>query len=173
MSSHRNVTPKPAILIDFTQSSGKIGGVSGIMAKLSKEKRINQELERLNNFFDQVDENQKAMATPLLQNASFMKVTLEDLQEIINKEGVTDEYQNGANQHGIKQSAVLQSYNALIKNYAGIMKTLSQLVPPAERKTLIQRIQERNREEETPEERQARIQRDTQNLLEKCRELHH
>lgn len=67
---------------------------------------------------------------PLLQNAAFMKVTLEDLQEKINAEGVTDEYQNGANQKGIKQSATLQSYNSLIKNYASVMKSLSQLLPP-------------------------------------------
>lgn len=59
-----------------------------------------------------------------------MKVTLEDLQEKINSEGVTDEYQNGANQKGIKQSATLQSYNSLIKNYASVMKSLSQLLPP-------------------------------------------
>lgn len=76
------------------------------------------------------------MALPLLQNASFMKVTLEDLQEIINEEGVTDVYQNGANQHGKKQSATLQSYNSLIKNYANVIKTLSQLVPPAKKESL-------------------------------------
>ena len=50
-----------------------------------------------------------------------MKVTLEDLQEAINENGVTEEYQNGANQRGIKQSATLQSYNALIKNYASVI----------------------------------------------------
>ena len=103
---------------------------------LSKEARINKELKRLINFFEEVDENQKAMALPLLQNAAFMKVTLEDLQEIINNEGVTDVYQNGANQHGKKQSATLQSYNSLIKNYANVIKTLSQLVPPAKKETL-------------------------------------
>ena len=58
-----------------------------------------------------------------------MKVTLEDLQRIINEEGVTETYQNGANQRGIKQSATLQSYNSLIKNYASVIKTLSQLLP--------------------------------------------
>lgn len=103
---------------------------------LSKEARINTELKRLINFFEEVDENQKAMALPLLQNAAFMKVTLEDLQEIINNEGVTDVYQNGANQHGKKQSATLQSYNSLIKNYANVIKTLSQLVPPAKKEAL-------------------------------------
>lgn len=122
------------------------------MADLTKEKRISQELERLKILFDQVDENQNAVATPLLQNASFMKVTLEDLQKIINEEGVTDEYQNGANQHGIKQSAVLQSYNALIKNYSGVMKTLSQLLPPATKKKIQVLPPREKTEEELAEE---------------------
>ena len=94
-----------------------------------KEERIKTELERISKHFESVNESQRAIVTPLLQNAAFMKVTLEDLQRIINEEGVTETYQNGANQRGIKQSATLQSYNSLIKNYASVVKTLSQLLP--------------------------------------------
>lgn len=94
-----------------------------------KEERIKTELERISKHFENVNESQRAIVTPLLQNAAFMKVTLEDLQRIINEEGVTETYQNGANQRGIKQSATLQSYNSLIKNYASVIKTLSQLLP--------------------------------------------
>ena len=103
------------------------------MAKKTKEKRIAEELTRITARFSRADGNQKAIVTPLLQNAAFMKVTLEDLQEIINAEGVIDEYKNGANQYGQKQSATLQSYNALIKNYASVIKTLSQILPPEEK----------------------------------------
>ena len=94
-----------------------------------KEERIKTEIERISKHFENVNESQRAIVTPLLQNAAFMKVTLEDLQRIINEEGVTETYQNGANQRGIKQSATLQSYNSLIKNYASVIKTLSQLLP--------------------------------------------
>ena len=58
-----------------------------------------------------------------------MRVTLDDLQEIIKTEGVVDTYQNGATQSGKKQSATLQSYNALIKNYNTVIKTLINLLP--------------------------------------------
>ena len=61
-----------------------------------------------------------------------MRATLEDLQEIINREGVVDEYKNGANQYGTKQSATLQSYNALVKNYTTVQRQLLQLLPPEE-----------------------------------------
>lgn len=118
------------------------------MTETTKEKRIKAELNRIKEKFSDADANQKAIVAPLMQNAAFMKVTLEDLQEIINLEGVTDSYQNGANQHGIKQSATLQSYNSLIKNYTAVIKALSKLLPP-EKKEPARPWQPR---EKTPEE---------------------
>lgn len=103
---------------------------------MDKNNRIQNELERLTNLFSGVDGNQRAAVTPLLQNAAFMRITLEDLQEIILQDGAIETYQNGANQHGIKQSAAVQSYNSLIKNYAGVIKTLAGLLPPERKKEL-------------------------------------
>lgn len=99
------------------------------MDELFKNKKIKEELDRIKIYFEDLDESKKAVVKPLLQNAAFMKVTLEDLQELINSEGVIDTYQNGANQSGTKQSATLQSYNSLIKNYASVIKTLYGLLP--------------------------------------------
>ena len=95
----------------------------------TKEERISEELDRLYQRFEDIDANKKVVLVPLIQNAAFMKVSLEDLQEIINRDGVTETYQNGANQYGVKQSAAVQSYNALIKNYAAVIKQLSGYVP--------------------------------------------
>ena len=100
------------------------------MPKITKESRIKEELDRLNVFFEKIDGNQRAAVKNLIQNAAFMKVTLEDLQDDINQSGAIDSYQNGANQSGFKQSATLQAYNALIKNYASVIKTLAGLLPP-------------------------------------------
>ena len=131
----------------------------GCSTILSKEKRIKKELDRIKFYFELADGNQRAIVTPLLQNAAFMKVTLDDLQEIINKEGVTEIYQNGANQHGIKQSAAVQSYNAVIKNYASVIKTLAGLLPPEERKKLSDSDDLRKAQEEAAKraEEQRRI----------------
>lgn len=94
-----------------------------------KENLIRKEYERLSKLFETVDANQRAMAEPLLQNVAFMAVTLQDLQVAINTEGATDEYRNGQNQYGEKPSASLQAYNAMVKNYAAVIKALSQLLP--------------------------------------------
>lgn len=99
------------------------------MPKLNKEKRIEAELKKLGELFKNIPMNKARLIEPLIQNASFMKATLEDLQEIINEEGSTDEYQNGNNQFGRKPSANLQAYNTLVKNYANTIDKLEKMLP--------------------------------------------
>lgn len=103
------------------------------MNDLSQEKRISEEFSRISSFFEELREGEKAVVFPLLQNAAFMRITLDDLQEIISQQGCVEAYQNGANQKGLKQSAALQSYNALIKNYTTVIKKLFDLLPPEKR----------------------------------------
>lgn len=142
------------------------------MTETTKEKRIKAELNRIKEKFSDADANQKAIVAPLMQNAAFMKVTLEDLQEIINLEGVTDSYQNGANQYGVKQSATLQSYNSLIKNYTAVIKALSKLLPPEKKEPArpwqpIEKTPEEIAEEQRKEaEHIAKINADIQRAIE-------
>ena len=75
--------------------------------ELTKDQRISEEYARMKDLFAAMAENELRFCDPLLQNAAFMKVTLEDLQQAINENGVTDQYQNGANQSGTKASADL------------------------------------------------------------------
>ena len=98
-------------------------------AEKTKEERIRQEYGRMKELFAAMPENELSFCDPLLQNAAFMKVTLEDLQQAINENGVTDSYQNGANQSGMKASADLQAYNSLAKVYNALMDKLSGKLP--------------------------------------------
>lgn len=97
--------------------------------ELTKDQRIRKEYLRMCELFAAMPENELAFCDPLLQNAAFMKVTLEDLQDAINENGVTDCYQNGANQSGTKASADLQAYNSLAKVYNALMEKLSNRLP--------------------------------------------
>ena len=99
------------------------------MAELTKDARIKSEYARMKKLFASLPENELRFCDPLLQNAAFMKVTLEDLQQAINENGVTDSYQNGANQSGTKASADLQAYNSLAKVYNALMDKLSAKLP--------------------------------------------
>ena len=98
-------------------------------AELTKDQRIREEYARMKELFSAMPENELRFCDPLLQNAAFMCVTLQDLQLAINENGVTDNYQNGANQSGTKASADLQAYNSLAKVYNALMDKLSGKLP--------------------------------------------
>lgn len=100
---------------------------------MNKEERIQIELDRISKVFDRVPEKERSVIDPLLQNYAFMKVTLEDLQEEINRDGIAETYQNGANQSGQKENSKLKSYNRLIKNFESVIKTVMKYLPDDDR----------------------------------------
>ena len=116
--------------------AGKESGVKGMATKTekTKEQRIKSEKSRLKKIFKDLDENKKNLVTPLIEKAAFMSVELDDLQEIIEQDGWTSEYKNGENQYGTKKSPEADTYIALSKNYAAVIKQLADLVPAAKRK---------------------------------------
>jgi hypothetical protein len=100
----------------------------------TKEQRIKKEISRLKAIFKNLDKNKLKVVESLIQNAAFMSVSLLELQEIINIEGYTEEYQNGANQSGRKQSEAVKTHIAMTKNHATIMKQLADIAPPVPKK---------------------------------------
>ncbi|PEB56233.1 hypothetical protein CON65_15860 [Bacillus pseudomycoides] len=96
---------------------------------IEKEKRIKREMTRLNSLLRNLEPKKKRAVSSLIKNAAFMAITLEDLQEEINEKGVTEQYQNGANQFGIKKSSAVEVYNTMIKNHVQVMKQLTDLLP--------------------------------------------
>ena len=102
--------------------------------KKTKEQLIRKELNRIKKLFDGADANQFAISKPLLETAAFLSVSLVELQEEINKNGYTEEYQNGANQFGTKQSEAVKTHIAMTKNLTAIVKNLCDMLPPEKRK---------------------------------------
>ncbi|MGG3307332.1 hypothetical protein ABER23_07885 [Paenibacillus lautus] len=99
------------------------------LADPSKRGRIDAEIKRLSGLLGGVDGKSKKIVSSLIGNAAFMSVTLEDLQETMNENGVVSEYQNGENQWGTKKSPEVEIYNTMIKNHSAIMKQLTDLLP--------------------------------------------
>lgn len=96
---------------------------------MDKLKRIKKERAKLTKLFENVPENKKTLIAPLIENAAFMRVTLDELQSTINANGCSEEYQNGANQYGRKSSADLQAYNSTMKMYASVIDKLDKMLP--------------------------------------------
>ncbi|MDD4780348.1 MAG: hypothetical protein PHT02_07070 [Tissierellia bacterium] len=100
-----------------------------------KQKLVKKEMLRLKRIFKDMEKDKWDTALSLIKNAAFMTVTLEDLQETINREGAVSEYQNGENQWGTKKSPEVEIYNTMIKNHMTIIKQLSDLLPKIPLKT--------------------------------------
>lgn len=100
-----------------------------IEAEKEKVKRIKKEIKKLKVMFAELPDDAMKTALSLIENAAFMVVTLEDLQKSINRNGVVDTYQNGANQFGLKKSAAVEVYNTMIKNHVAVMKSLTDMIP--------------------------------------------
>ncbi|AJQ57903.1 MULTISPECIES: hypothetical protein [Bacillus] len=97
--------------------------------ELEKEKRIKREMTRLNSLLKNLDPKKKRAVSSLIKNAAFMAVTLEDVQDKINKNGIEEQYQNGANQFGNKKTIAVEVHNNMTKNHAQVMKQLTDLLP--------------------------------------------
>lgn len=101
--------------------------------KLTKDERIEIERAKLTLQFNGLDERHRKIAEKAIDNAAFMSVTLEDLMVKINKKGVTEKYQNGANQFGIKKSTEVEVYNQTLANYLKTIKQLTDMMPETAR----------------------------------------
>lgn len=83
----------------------------------------------MKEIYSELSVNQQIICFSMLEEAAFLKVTLEDLRAEISANGTTDEYKNGANQFGTKVSANLQSYNSTLKNYFVLLEKIVKMFP--------------------------------------------
>lgn len=98
-------------------------------ALIEKNKKIKKETQRLKKLFKDLPENKHKMAEKLIENASFMSITLDELKEDIKLYGVKEPYANGKDQYGFKESIESKTYNTMVKNYMSIIKQLNDMLP--------------------------------------------
>lgn len=98
-------------------------------ALIEKNKNIKKETQRLKKLFRDLPENKHRMAEKLIENASFMSITLDELKEDIKLYGVKETYVNGKDQYGFKESIESKTYNTMVKNYMSIIKQLNDMLP--------------------------------------------
>lgn len=98
---------------------------------LNKEAMIKKELKKIKSIYKDLDLKRKKNAESLMNSAAFMAVSMMELEHIINLKGYTEEYQNGANQRGIKKCSEVEIYNNLAKNYLSCVKQLDDMLQKA------------------------------------------
>ena len=95
----------------------------------SKDEIIKAEKRKLAGIYTRLDKKTKKSVDSLVDEAAFMAGSLYELRKIIDEKGYTEEYQNGANQKGVKKCSEVEIYNTMIKNYSAIVKQLTDLIP--------------------------------------------
>lgn len=109
--------------------------------ELTKEEKIKHETARLKRALRELDKNKLAVVSSLISSAAFLAVSMQELEEIINENGYTSEYQNGENQFGTKQSDEVKTLIAMQKNFNTAIKTLAELAPASkDKKSLLREM---------------------------------
>ena len=96
--------------------------------KVDKDTLVNREINRLTNLFKDIDANKRLTAKGLIEEASFMKATLQELKVMIDEDGPIDEMPQG--EYSIlREHPALKSYNTMVQRYTNIINQLTNLHP--------------------------------------------
>ena len=93
-----------------------------------KVKRIKRELTRLRKSFKPLPEDKRRLAEGLMQEVAFMRVTLEETREIIDREGVIELFEQGK-QRFLREHPATKVYASLVNRYSAVVKQLVDLLP--------------------------------------------
>lgn len=102
---------------------------------MAPEDRIRREFLRLRRIYKDIDKDNKAIIDGLMHRAAYMRITLEDWEQDIIENGVTEMFtQSEKTPPYERERPVVRLYNTMNKNYQSIIKQLSDMVPKPEPK---------------------------------------
>lgn len=99
------------------------------MGELTREQRIKKEKLKLKRMLAEVPESKKKLCEKLIENAAFMGITLEDLQQTINEEGPVITAKNGNGFNITQEHPASKAYVAMMAKYTTTMNQLMDLLP--------------------------------------------
>lgn len=94
---------------------------------MTKDEIIKKEKSKFSAICREMEKDKRKAMETLVNEAAFMGASLFELREKINKKGYTEEYQNGANQKGVKKCSEVEVYNVMIKNYTALIKQIMEI----------------------------------------------
>ena len=102
-----------------------------LYSPLDKENQIKKEMLKLKRLFKNLPKDKQRAAEGLIQEAAFMRVTLEETRYIIDQEGIIEHFEQGA-QKFLREHPATKVYNTMINRYATVCKQLFEMVPDPE-----------------------------------------
>lgn len=106
----------------------KVGGDLSSKKEVDKDTLVNREINRLTRFFEDIDRKKRLTAKGLIEEAAFMKITLQELKAEIDKAGPIDEMPQG-DYSILREHPALKAYNTMVQRYTNIINQLINLHP--------------------------------------------
>jgi|LSQX01.2.fsa_nt_gb uncharacterized protein YfbU (UPF0304 family) len=101
---------------------------------LEKAKRIKKEVARLKRLFKDLPGDKKKAGEGLIQEAAFMRATLEEARYIIDQEGILEHFEQGS-QKFLREHPATKVYNTMIQRYSAVSKQIFDMLPTEEATT--------------------------------------
>ena len=73
--------------------------------------------------------SQYSFLMALFAELSFLTVTLSECKQLIQRDGIFDEYRNSATQYGRKRSVAVETYDRYIGNYLKTLQMIEKAAP--------------------------------------------
>ena len=93
-----------------------------------KDRQTKKEMLKLRRLFKNLPKDKMKAADGLIQEAAFMKVTLEETRHVIDQEGILEKFEQGA-QKFMREHPATKVYNTMIQRYATVCKQLFDMIP--------------------------------------------
>ena len=103
-----------------------------ISEQLEREKKIKQEINRIKKLYKDLSRDKVKVVEGLINEAAFMKLTLEELREDLFRNGFTELYENGT-QVINRERPEAKIYSTMIQRYSNLMKQLIDYMPLEEK----------------------------------------
>lgn len=102
----------------------------GFLDKEVKQKLIETETLGLKRLFTGLDGKKQQLAYRLCAKAAYLKVSLEEMQEDIDRNGYYEKFSQGKDQEPYdRRRPVVDTYNSYTSSYQKYMKQLAEMMP--------------------------------------------
>lgn len=98
-----------------------------------REKLIKKEKARLTRIYKEIAVNKKNTILGLIERASFMRVSLDELEKDLNIYGFTEPFSQGDQEPYERKRPTADVYNSMNTRYQKIIKQLTDLLPKEEK----------------------------------------
>ena len=99
-----------------------------ISEQLEREKKIKQEINRVKKLYKDFERDKIKVLEGLINEAAFIKISLEDLRLDLTRNGLTELFEQGEQSFNRERPEV-KIYTTFMQRYSNVMKQLLDLLP--------------------------------------------